>query len=92
MRPQPCSEGQDGVAAGVGPAHAGALHTALDDVIGGGLDGAGADREAVEAAQTAGERVSGLPIDAHWNRRGHEIAAGVINAWLEKNSSARTSR
>src|SRR5215213_7867954 len=32
-----------------GPAHAGALHAALDDVVGGGLDGAGADREAVEA-------------------------------------------
>ena len=41
--------------------------------------------EAVEAAHAAGERVSGLPVDAHWNRRGHEIAAGVINTWLEQN-------
>ena len=43
--------------------------------------------EAVEAAHAAGERVSGLPVDAHWNRRGHEIAAGVINAWLEANAT-----
>ena len=41
--------------------------------------------EAVEAAHAAGEHVSGLPVDAHWNRRGHEIAAGVINTWLEQN-------
>jgi hypothetical protein len=47
--------------------------------------------EAVEAAQAAGERVSGLPVDAHWNRRGHEIAAGVINSWLERNGWARNS-
>jgi hypothetical protein len=47
--------------------------------------------EAVEAAQAAGERVSGLPVDAHWNRRGHEIAAGVINAWFEQNA-ARISK
>ena len=45
--------------------------------------------EAVEAAQAAGERVSGRPVDPHWNRRGHEIAAGVINAWLEQNGWAR---
>ncbi len=44
--------------------------------------------EAVEAAQAAGERVSGFPVDAHWNRRGHEIAAGVINSWLEQNGWA----
>jgi hypothetical protein len=43
--------------------------------------------EAVEAAHAAGERVSGLPVDAHWNRRGHEIAAGVINAWLEQHAA-----
>ena len=43
--------------------------------------------EAVEAAQAAGERVSGLPVDSHWNRRGHEIAAGVINTWLEQNAN-----
>ena len=47
--------------------------------------------EAVEAAQAAGERVSGQPVDAHWNRRGHEIAAGVINAWLQQNG-ARISK
>lgn len=40
--------------------------------------------EAVGAAHAAGERVNGLPVDAHWNGRGHEIAAGVIAAWLEK--------
>lgn len=45
--------------------------------------------EAVEAAHAAGERVSGLPIDAHWNRRGHEIAAGVINQWLDQKGPAR---
>jgi hypothetical protein len=38
--------------------------------------------EAVEAAHAAGERVSGLPVDAHWNGRGHEIGARVISAWL----------
>jgi hypothetical protein len=43
--------------------------------------------EAVEAAQAAGERVSGLPVDAHWNRRGHEIAAGVLDAWFEQNAA-----
>ncbi|HXT68966.1 MAG TPA: SGNH/GDSL hydrolase family protein [Vicinamibacterales bacterium] len=40
--------------------------------------------EAVEAAHAAGEKVTGLPLDAHWNRRGNEIAAGVINAWLKR--------
>ena len=40
--------------------------------------------EAVEAASAAGERVSGHPVDAHWNARGHEIAAGVIDAWLSR--------
>ena len=40
--------------------------------------------EAVDAAAAAGERVSGHPIDAHWNGRGHEIAAGVIDAWLAR--------
>lgn len=48
--------------------------------------------EAIEAAQAAGERVSGFPVDAHWNRRGHEIAEGVINSWLEQNGWARNSR
>ena len=38
--------------------------------------------EAVEAAAAAGERVNGLPTDAHWNGRGHEIAAGVIAKWF----------
>jgi hypothetical protein len=38
--------------------------------------------EAVEAAGAAGERVNGLPTDAHWNGRGHEIAAGVIARWF----------
>jgi hypothetical protein len=40
--------------------------------------------EAVAAAHDAGERVSGLPVDAHWNGRGHEIAAAVIRQWLEE--------
>ncbi len=40
--------------------------------------------EAVESAHAAGEKVSGLPVDAHWNRRGHEIAAGLIDAWLRQ--------
>jgi hypothetical protein len=38
--------------------------------------------EAVDAAGAAGERVNGLPKDAHWNGRGHEIAAGVIATWF----------
>ena len=42
------AEGQDGVAAGLGPAHAGALHPALDELIGGGLDRARSQWEAVE--------------------------------------------
>lgn len=39
--------------------------------------------EAVEAAQAAGEKVSGLPTDAHWTRRGNEIAATVIRDWMQ---------
>lgn len=38
--------------------------------------------EAIEAAQAAGERVTGLPVDAHWNGNGHGIAARVIGDWL----------
>ena len=38
--------------------------------------------EAVDAAGAAGEKVNGLPRDAHWNGRGHEIAAGVIASWF----------
>ena len=37
-------EGEQGVAAGVGPAHAGPLHPPLDEVVGGGLDHPGAER------------------------------------------------
>ena len=40
--------------------------------------------EAVEAAHAAGERVSGFPVDAHWNGRGHAIAADVIGKWLDR--------
>jgi len=40
--------------------------------------------EAVEAAAAAGERVNGQPVDAHWNGRGHEIAAGVIGEWFAR--------
>lgn len=40
--------------------------------------------EAVAAAEAAGERVTGLPVDAHWNGRGHDIAAGVIGTWLRQ--------
>jgi hypothetical protein len=38
--------------------------------------------EAVEAAAEAGERVTGQPVDSHWNSRGHAIAAQVIIDWL----------
>jgi hypothetical protein len=38
--------------------------------------------ERVEAAEDAGERVTGAPIDSHWNSRGHELAADVIGDWL----------
>jgi hypothetical protein len=40
--------------------------------------------DAVEAADQAGERVTGAPIDSHWNGRGHAIAADVIGRWLEQ--------
>ena len=42
--------------------------------------------EAVDAAGAKGERVNGLPADAHWNGRGHDIAAGVIGAWITAGS------
>jgi hypothetical protein len=42
--------------------------------------------EAVETAGAEGERVTGQPVDAHWNGRGHEIAAGVIARWLQEAS------
>jgi hypothetical protein len=41
--------------------------------------------EAVDAAERAGETVTGAPIDSHWNGRGHQIAAGVIANWLVAN-------
>jgi hypothetical protein len=40
--------------------------------------------EAVEAAAARGERVTGAPVDSHWNARGHEIAARVIGDWLHR--------
>jgi len=40
--------------------------------------------EAVAAAAAAGEKVDFLPVDSHWNARGHAIAADVIGAWLER--------
>lgn len=40
--------------------------------------------EAVEAAAAAGVRVTGQPVDSHWNGRGHEIAAAVLLQWLNK--------
>ncbi len=40
--------------------------------------------EAVDAAAAAGEIVTGLPVDAHWNGRGHAIAAQVIGDWLQR--------
>jgi len=49
MRAKASAEGEDSVAASLGPAHASALHAALDDLVGGRLDGTGADAEAVEA-------------------------------------------
>jgi hypothetical protein len=40
--------------------------------------------EAVEAAGAAGERVTGAPVDSHWNARGHAIAAQGIIEWLHR--------
>lgn len=40
--------------------------------------------EAVAAAAAAGEKVDFLPVDSHWNARGHAVAAGVIEAWLAR--------
>jgi len=40
--------------------------------------------ETVEQAGAAGERVSGLPRDAHWNARGHQIAAAVLEKWIQQ--------
>jgi len=40
--------------------------------------------EAVDAAAEAGEQVTGAPVDAHWNGRGHKLAAGLIEAWLAR--------
>ena len=45
--------------------------------------------EAVEAADEAGEHVTGRPVDAHWNSRGHEIAAEVLAAWLAREGLAQ---
>ncbi len=40
--------------------------------------------EAVDAAAEAGEHVTGAPVDGHWNGRGHEMAARLIEAWLKR--------
>lgn len=40
--------------------------------------------EAVDAADEAGEVVTGKPVDAHWNGQGHAIAARVIADWLAR--------
>ena len=40
--------------------------------------------EAVDAAAAAGEQVTGAPIDAHWNGRGHAMAARLIEEWLTR--------
>lgn len=40
--------------------------------------------EAVDAAAAAGQQVTGAPYDAHWNGRGHAMAAGLIDAWLKQ--------
>ena len=39
--------------------------------------------EAVDAAESAGERVTGQPIDPHWTASGHAIVARVLGAWLK---------
>jgi uncharacterized membrane protein YhaH (DUF805 family) len=41
--------------------------------------------EAVDAADAAGEPVTGRPVDAHWNGGGHALAARVIANWLAQN-------
>lgn len=38
--------------------------------------------EAVDAAIVAGEPVTGLPVDSHWNGRGHAMASEILTAWL----------
>jgi hypothetical protein len=45
--------------------------------------------EAVDAADEAGEAVTGKPVDGHWNGRGHEIAARVIAQWLARTGPPR---
>ena len=40
--------------------------------------------EAVDAATAAGEKVTGLPVDAHWNGAGHAIAARVLEEWIAR--------
>jgi hypothetical protein len=40
--------------------------------------------EAVDAAAERGEPVTGAPVDSHWNGRGHEMAARLIDAWLRR--------
>lgn len=39
--------------------------------------------EAIIEAQRRGERINGIPFDAHWNGRGHAIAGEVILDFLE---------
>lgn len=40
--------------------------------------------EALQSAEAAGEHVTGLPVDAHWNGKGHAIAARIIDRWLRQ--------
>lgn len=65
-----CAEREQGIAIGLGPAHAGPLQEALDEVVGGRLDRPGAERETVEAE---GRIVHALGVDA-------EVAALELQA------------
>ena len=67
-------------------ADASALWTVSDVCQQGGVAFIPGVGEAVDDAGAKGERVNGLPADAHWNARGHEIAAGVIGAWITSGS------
>jgi hypothetical protein len=70
-----CTEGEDGAGAGDGPAHARTLEADLDDMGGGRLDSAGANRQAIEAEDVVGHplgmlaKVATLPSEGLTGRR-----------------------
>lgn len=93
-----CAEREQGIAIGLGPAHAGPLQEALDEVVGGRLDRPGAEREAVEAegrvvhALGVGAEVAALELQARGRLGGGRAARSAVRTGAGPCTSSSAAR